>query len=423
MDESKAFLSHMQERCTDSALASNNALALLFLKLKGLDLLACVFNDEAIEHLIESVRDTISLCLHCENRIFRTKSDVFALVLPGFFCKELLPIVIHKVMTVINHHHVIEGKPVRLRAHVGITVLEKCVASGSDPIKEASTALYNACESNLPFVIYEEKQSENPDYHLSLSSELTGALDNNEFFLEYQPQLNLYSGLIESAEALIRWNNKKHGILGPDRFIRIAEKQGLITRLSEWVIDNAVRYQREMDLAGMDLLLSVNLSASDLLNAALPDYIGQSLSIWNVSPNRLALEITEGSMIRSIETVLPLLHALKNMGIALSVDDFGTGYSSLKYIKDLPVSELKLDQTFVKKLPDSKNDRKIVRTVASLANNFNFQIVAEGVESKEAMLFLAESGYDKIQGYHLSPPLSEQEFVKFIRRFNTTRKK
>lgn len=423
MDENKAFLEYFRECATDSALASDNALALFFLKLKGLDLLACTLDDDAIERLIDRVKAAISLSLHCEKKIFRTRSDCFALVLPGFFCKKLLPVVIHKLLTSVDHHYMLDGRLVRLGVHIGIRLLEKCVQSGDNPIREANIALYKACESNLPFVIYENSYIGHVDYQLSLSSELTKALDNDEFFLVYQPQLNLYSGLIESAEALIRWNNKKHGYIRPDRFIPLAEKQGLITRLSEWVIDNAVRYQRELVFAGLDLLVSVNLSASDLLNTGLPDYIGQSLSIWNVSPNRLVLEITEGSMIRSIETVLPLLFALKNMGVALSVDDFGTGYSSLKYIKDLPVSELKLDQTFVKKLPLSRNDRKIVRTVASLASNFNFQIVAEGVESKEALTFLAESGYHKIQGYYLSPPLSEEEFVTFIRQFNSEKTK
>lgn len=422
MNEYKAFLDKLQHHCSNPKLAPDNALALLLVKLKGLDLLACVFNDDEIENLIGQVKHTVIRSLHCENNIFHTKTDIFALILPDFFCKDLLPIVIHKLLAVINDHHMIEGKPVRLGSHIGITVLEKCVSSSHDPIREANTALYDACESNLPFVIYEKKHIELAGYYLSLSSELTNALDNNEFHLEYQPQLNLSSGLIDSAEALIRWTNKKHGLIQPERFIPIAERLGLITRLSEWVIDNAVRYQREMDLAGMDLCLSVNLSASDLANFALLDYIEQSLSIWNVKPTRLIMEITEGSMIASIKTVLPLLHALKNMGITLSIDDFGTGYSSLKYIKDLPIGEIKLDQSFVKHLPNVGKDRNIVRTVVNLANNFDFQTVAEGVESIEALKYLTESGYDKIQGFYLSPPLSEQGLFEFIQNFNLDEK-
>ena len=221
-----------------------------------------------------------------------------------------------------------------------------------------------------------------------------------------------------TAEALIRWQNGKHGLVRPDVFIPMAESNGNVGAISEWVVQNVIRYLTELKERSINVAVSVNLAAADLNDPQLLEFIEQHLQIFGINPECLVLEITEGSMMKSSKKVLDQLHCFRDMGIAISVDDFGTGYSSLKYLKDLPVNELKIDQSFVRGLPHSQGSLKIVRTIIDLANNFDLELVAEGVETKEALDFLKDLGCHKIQGYYISRPLSEAVFPDFVRDFN-----
>jgi diguanylate cyclase len=197
----------------------------------------------------------------------------------------------------------------------------------------------------------------------------------------------------------------------PNLIVEVAEQTGLISQLTMWVINSALRICSGFKKSGVDLMVSVNLSAANLLENELPAFVEQALSTWAVSPASLMLEITESAMITDAKKSLEILHRLKAVGVNLSIDDFGTGYSSMSYLKQMPLDELKIDQTFVRKLTSILDDQRIVRSMIDLAHNFELQVVAEGVEDKSTMDMLQAMGCDVIQGYYLAKPMPEADFI------------
>lgn len=410
-----SFIETFQVYCRDN----QKLLALLLLKLEDIDLLEGIFPFQDLETLIENMEQKLKNELRSKDCLFRIQHNKFALILPDLASRELVSLVAHKLMTVLDEIHRINGDRLQLKGRIGATFAESGAELAATLIKQANSALFDAGRLQSPLVIYQEKLSEQTSYRHSLGNEIIQAIENEEYFLEFQPQLNLLSGCIENAEALIRWQNGKHGLVRPDVFISIAESNGNIGAISEWVIQNAIRYLAELNERDIDIAVSINLSASDLNDPQLLEFIEQHLQLFGVKPERLALELTEGSMMQSSKKVLDQLNCFRAMGIAISIDDFGTGYSSLKYLKDLPVNELKIDRSFIQELPDSQPSRQIVRAIIDLANNFELELVAEGVETKETLDFLKDLGCHKIQGYYISRPLSEAVFPDFVREFNS----
>jgi EAL domain-containing protein (putative c-di-GMP-specific phosphodiesterase class I) len=244
---------------------------------------------------------------------------------------------------------------------------------------------------------------------LNLESNLRLALEREEFFLVYQPQMDVHSGGINSLEALIRWNHPQQGLISPLDFIPLAEETGLILPIGEWVLRTACAQVARWLSLGHHLRVAVNLSPVQFRSKLLVDSVARILAEANLAPECLELEVTEGALMEEGVDTLNVLNALRATGLHFSLDDFGTGYSSMSYLKRLPLSNLKVDQSFVRGLPDDKDSLAIVRAIISLATHLGFTITAEGVETYEQAMILKDMDCDLLQGYYFARPLVAAE--------------
>ncbi len=240
---------------------------------------------------------------------------------------------------------------------------------------------------------------------IALEYELRRAIERNELLLHYQPKISLEDNRLVGAEALIRWHHPTFGEVPPEHFISLAEENGMILQIGDWVLETACRQMYEWSLTYESLgPLSVNLAGAQLRQPNLLGRIDQLLNDNGLKPGLLQLEITENFIMSQAEEALAVLHQLKHLGVQLAIDDFGTGYSSLSYLKRLPLDILKIDQSFVRGLPDDPHDVAIVRAIIALGRSMQFTVIAEGVETLAQQQFLAQESCEQIQGYIVSPP-------------------
>ena len=244
------------------------------------------------------------------------------------------------------------------------------------------------------------------------------AIRTNQLEVHYQPKVELKSGKCHSVEALLRWTLPERGVIPPQSIIRIAESNGMIGVLTEWVLNASLRHQSEWKHLGTHVDVAVNLSTITLGDGELPGMVGHALGTWQADPAHLTLEITEDATINDMEYSLTIMNQLKKMGTKLSVDDFGTGYSSLSYVKRFPLSELKIDKLFVQHMRENKGDQQIVRSVIDLAHNFDLTVVAEGVEDNATLKELKGMGCDLAQGFVISRAMPAGVLLDWLKRHN-----
>ncbi len=285
-------------------------------------------------------------------------------------------------------------------------------------MSHADAAMYHAKRKRLGFTVYHPRLNAQPetDGRLSLSGELRQAVERSEFVLYYQPRVSLGDSHVCEAEALVRWQHPSRGFLSPDEFIAFAEQTGYIREITHWVMNAAFAQSACWRAKGLAIAISINLSVRDLLSAGLVARCRELLLRHGVSPHWFTLEITESVIMDDPERALETALQLHEMGFSLSIDDFGTGYSSLALIKKLPVAELKIDRSFVMTMASDLEDLTIVRSVIDLAHNMGLLVVAEGVESAQALELLAEMGCDVAQGYHICKPVSADQLESWLAR-------
>ncbi len=240
-------------------------------------------------------------------------------------------------------------------------------------------------------------------------SELQLALQNNNLLLHYQPQIDISSGQILGVEALVRWLHPQHGMISPDRFISIAEQGGVINMLTHWVIEQAVEQEQQWQRKGLNIPVSVNISAVDITSLTLPEQVAKLLADKKLDPTHLTLEVTESALMGKLVTSLDILTRLRLKGLGLSIDDFGTGYSSLSQLHRVPFTELKIDHSFVSNMTEDEEARAIVRTCIILGHELKMKVVAEGVETAEQLALLKQMNCDIAQGYFISRPVSAEK--------------
>jgi len=242
---------------------------------------------------------------------------------------------------------------------------------------------------------------------------LRHAIENGELELRYQPQRAIEGDELTGVEALVRWQHPERGLLTPAHFIDVAEETGLVVALGEWVLKHACREWRACEVSGMPpIKLSVNLSARQFRDPNLVDMIQNVLDLTGFKPINLELEITETTLMEYLDHAVPVLDQLKSLGISISIDDFGTGYSSLNYLKRLPIDALKIDQTFIREIPQDKDDMEIAAAVIAMAHKLGLKVIAEGVETQEQWEFLQRNQCDIGQGYLVGEPMTARQFVK-----------
>jgi diguanylate cyclase (GGDEF)-like protein/PAS domain S-box-containing protein len=352
-----------------------------------------------------------------DNRnVARLGGDEFTVLLEGIQNPEVAGAVANRVKEAIACSYNLRGHEVYITPSIGIAIFPKDGNDVEELLKNADTAMYHAKsvgKNNYQF--YSEQMNAQASLRLKLESKLRNAIKTSEITLFYQPQIDLASGKIVSAEALLRWNQPELGMVSPAEFIPIAEETGMILELGEWVLHEACRQNRAWQDAGVDpIRIAVNLSGIQFMQHDLDNVVSSALAYSRLNPQHLELEITESIIMRKVNDTIASLSRFKEMGISISVDDFGTGYSSLSYLKRLPLDTLKVDRTFVKDIPHSEHDVTIASAIIAMAKSLGLGVVAEGVETDDQLQFLRRQGCDKVQGYFFSEPVPADKLAAML---------
>jgi diguanylate cyclase (GGDEF)-like protein len=297
---------------------------------------------------------------------------------------------------------------------VGIAMAPSSGMPASTLLRHAEVAQFAASGSASALSFYDAATDPHRPERLSLMGDLREALDCNGLSLHYQPKRDLANGRIDGAEALLRWNHPRRGWVSPEAFIGMAEDTGNIHRVTRWVLASALAQAQQWIEQGLPLQIAVNLSARDLEEAELPERIGRLLSIHQIPASRLTVEVTERAVIGESDTAIRILRRLAGQGIGIAIDDFGVGQSTFAYLRHLPVSELKIDQMFVKHLATDPNDQIIVRSIVDLSHRLGYRVTAEGVEDQGALDYLASIGCDHAQGFFVARPMPADAFAAFV---------
>ena len=306
------------------------------------------------------------------------------------------------------------GGLVDVEASIGMALYPE---HGNDPeelLQRADIAMYTAKETHAGFVLFDPKHDQHSPKRLALLGELRRALEQRQLLLHYQPKVDAHTGRVLGVEALVRWQHPDHGLVPPGEFIPLAERTGLITPLTHYVLDEALRQCRQWHDAGHELTVAVNVSARRLLDLQFPDEVADLLARHQVPTRLLVVELTESTIMADPVHALEVLSRLDTMGVQLSIDDFGTGYSSMAYLKSLPVHELKVDRSFVSQMLSNSNDAVIVHSTVDLGRNLGLRVVAEGVENALTLQQLDLLGCHAVQGYHISRPVAADELISWL---------
>jgi EAL domain-containing protein (putative c-di-GMP-specific phosphodiesterase class I) len=302
------------------------------------------------------------------------------------------------------------------RAAVGISVYPQDGFDTETLLRLSDIAMYRAKKTGVDgYAYYSHEMNQRALDRLKIENGLRHAVERKELLLHYQPKVDLASGRIVGAEALVRWRHPEQGMIPPGDFVPVAEETNLIVQISAWVLDEALRQARAWRDAGLPpVKVAVNLSARDF-SPSLPQRVVAALAAHGIGPEWLELEITESMLMHSTERVVAMMDELAAAGVALSLDDFGTGYSSLSYLKRFPIDTLKIDRSFVINMPGDSNDCAIAGAIVGMAKQLGHKVIAEGVETAEQLAFLRSLGCDEMQGYLFSAPLPADRFVDLLR--------
>jgi diguanylate cyclase (GGDEF)-like protein/PAS domain S-box-containing protein len=351
--------------------------------------------------------------LRLADSISRLGGDEFGMVLQSVDAGSVAAAAI-RIRGAFESPFTLEGLPLQIEASIGVAIYPRDAQNVDVLIQRADVAMYAAKNDNIGWALYDPDQDRNKPARLSLISELRRAIDERELVLHYQPKIQLRGGVITGVEALVRWNHPTRGLLFPDVFIEIAQETSLIRPFTLYVIDEALRQCHAWAQEQRTLAVAVNVSARNLIDIDFPDQVGALLDKWDLSPQVLELEITESAIVADMFRMRGVLERLGAMGLRLSVDDFGTGYTSLGYLRRLPITELKIDRSFVANMATSEEDAVIVRSAIDLGRDLGLAVVAEGVEDTDVLARLQELGCDVAQGYLVSRPVPAAELSGWL---------
>jgi diguanylate cyclase (GGDEF)-like protein len=346
--------------------------------------------------------------------VARLGGDEFGVLVPSASTAAAAAVVADRIMGALNEPFALEGLSLEVEASLGIAMYPDHGDEVGILLQRADVAMYVAKGSKSGFALYAPDIDSYTPERLVLLGELRQAITGDQLVLHYQPVIDVASGRVTGVEALVRWAHPVHGLLSPDQFIPLAESTELIGPLTMWVLDHALSQCRSWMDTGVDLRVAVNLSARNLHHPDFPVHVTALLEKWNIPPTNLELEITESAVMADPTRAMTVLSQLKELGVSLAIDDFGTGYSSLSYLSRLPVANLKIDKSFVMNMDNNENDAVIVRSTIDLGRNLGLRVIAEGVETEQALTQLADLGCDLAQGYLLSRPIPADQLSTWL---------
>lgn len=367
------------------------------------------------DRLLQMIAQRIQSCVREVDTVARIGGDEFVVLVREAPAEEA-ELVANKLLKLLAEAYRIDEHELVIHASIGISVYPDHATDRDGLIKHADSAMHHAKDSGRNnYQIFAPEMNFRAHQIFSFEKDLRVALEKKQFELYYQPQVDLATGKICGAEALLRWKHPEKGYISPAEFIPVAEETGQIMEIGTWVLRTACNQFVQWQSQGMAVFpVAVNLSIRQLRQPDLASFVGEVLHASGLSPSSLELEITEGIMMGDSDQALNILGNIQKMGVQMSIDDFGTGFSSLSYLKRLPVNTLKIDQSFVRDVDTDDRNASIVRSIIGLGHRFNLKVIAEGVETLEQLDFLRVRGCDRIQGYYFSRPLPAHEFLQFI---------
>jgi diguanylate cyclase (GGDEF)-like protein/PAS domain S-box-containing protein len=365
--------------------------------------------------LIEASRRLLT-AVRTGDTVARLSGDEFIVLLSGLHKPEAAQIIAEKILDSFRRIFEIDGRELLITASIGIAIYPDDSDTTSGLLRSADSAMYHSKESGRnTFSFFTERMNQEVSKRLALEEQIHGALERNEFSIYFQPQINVKTGHIVGTEALLRWNNPVLGSIPPSDFIPIAEQTGLIIKLGEFVLKQALKqtaiWQEQFEC---DFRIAVNISPRQFLQTSLFEEIKHLLAESGVQPHQLELEITEGVLMSGHTHVAETLNMITALGILMAMDDFGTGYSSLSYLRSYPFRTLKIDQSFIRDISVDKADRELISAAISMAHGLNLIVIAEGVETEEQLNYLKMQGCDFAQGYLFSQPINSADMSKLL---------
>ncbi len=408
----RLFDERVQKAIARTKVEQGEKMSLMFLDLDRFKYVNDSLGHSIGDRLLVYVSEKLKGCIGKDALFSRQGGDEFTILLEHT-TREKAEELARNILKTLEEPFVIEGTDIFITTSVGLSFYPEDGEDADVLLSKADVAMYQAKKQGRnTYQVYDVLLDRKAFERLQIENELRKALEREEFVLHYQPIVNLCKNEIKGAEALIRWENDRIGVVPPDQFIPIAEETGLIIPIGEWVLKTALLQLKEWHENGLeDLSMSVNLSIRQFYQPNLLSMIREAIELAKVEPRFLTIEITE-SMTMDVEKASVILRELKKLGVGISIDDFGTGYSSLSYLKRFPIDHLKIDRCFVRDIAENKSDENIATTIILMAHNLGLSVIAEGVETESQLALLRQHRCNEAQGYHFSRPVPAEEFSR-----------
>jgi diguanylate cyclase (GGDEF)-like protein len=390
--------------------------AILFLDLDGFKHINDSLGHAVGDKLLQSITECLVGCVRGSDTVSRQGGDEFVILLSEVEHSEDAAITARRMLQAVAEVHPVGQHSLHITTSIGVSVFPDDGEDAETLIKNADTAMYQAKENGRQsYQFFKPAMNVRAVERQSIEEALRTALERNELSLHYQPIINLRSGAITGAEALLRWTHPTRGPVSPAQFIPVAEDCGLILPIGNWVLREAAKQARAWLDAGLPLgSVAVNISAMEFRHEDFLEGIFAALEDTNLDPKFLELELTESVLMKRAESAASVLQTLRANGVQLAIDDFGTGFSSLSYLRRFPVDALKIDQSFVRQISTAPDETTIVTAIISMGRSLNLRVVAEGVETQEELSFLQAHQCDEAQGYYFGRPVPPAIFAKLL---------
>ena len=405
------------EQAMVSAVREKSKVAMFFVDLDHFKYVNDSFGHQAGDRLLLMAVERLRQHIRDADTISRQGGDEFLIILPNIRETQAVTRIAQSMLDALSAPFDIEGHTIGISASIGITLFPEDGEDFDSLLRNADAAMYAAKASGKnAYRFFTEALNVDVLDKLQLKAHLRSALENNEFQLHYQPQVDLASGRVIGVESLIRWNQPELGMVSPGRFIPLAEESGMINAIGEWVLEEVCRQGIAWEQAGLPpLVIAINVAAQQFNRGSIVDDVQRALAETGYPPERLELEFTESGLLDDVDQSIETIDRLKQLGVKLAIDDFGTGYSSLSYLKRFKVEKLKIDQSFVRELEHGSDDLAIVNAIIQLGKTLQLKVIAEGVETAEQADILAGLGCDEVQGYFFARPQPAPELPGWIK--------
>ena len=408
------------QSCIDEALGTGESIGLLLVHAAAIDRIDALHGFDAGDRMSSNVALVLrTKALRLRDLLVPLSRDEFACVLRPAPSEGIAMLAANRVMALLTPPMEFKGKSVTPDVAIGIALFPDHARDSGALLQRAKHAMHAARAHRDRICLYEMPAGDAAGFdQLEYENRLRTAIEQNRLTMHFQPQLDIRTGRIAGAEALLRWHDEVLGAVPANLAIKTAEAAGLMDQLTMWVITSAIQSCHEFQKINPDFTVSINISPSNLREADLPFYVDRALRTWKVRGSSIIIEITETAMMVDKATSHEALRQLKALGVRLSVDDFGTGYSSMQYLAQLPLDELKIDLSFVKAMLEAPQNAKIVRSLIELAHNLDLKVVAEGVESHAILQALTNLGCDEAQGYDVGRPTRAADLIAQLKEQN-----